>query len=194
MIMTAAHAEEFLVPVDVNQHPVYGMMIAYPMDLSTIKQRLENRFYRRLDAVKFDAKFIELNAQNFNESGSEIVKKARLISALITEFIDDSLCLDPMPIYGRMVENYIQFSDPADTEESRDDDELREVRRSARKKRRVCLLQSFFCALFHTIVDRDPAPSQRARTGSRMRATRRRRRAKAIHTVPEVGNAIVWNY
>ena len=118
------------------------MMIAYPMDLTTIKQRLENHFYRRVDAVKFDANYIELNAQTFNESGSDIVKKAKLISALISQFIDDQLCFDPMEIYSRLVENYDQFSDPVDTEESREEEDSREVRRSSRRKRKVCHVMS----------------------------------------------------
>lgn len=139
-----SHAEEFLVPVDLNQHPVYGMMIAYPMDLSTIKTRLENNFYRRVDAIKFDAQFIQLNAQNFNETGSEIVKRAKLITTLIVRYIDEELSFDPMPIYLDLIEHYQQFEEPADTEESTPEEDSTEVRRSSRRKRRVCIV----CLLF----------------------------------------------
>jgi bromodomain and WD repeat domain-containing protein 1/3 len=45
-VMELSIAEHFLAPVDLNAFPVYGMIIAYPIDLSLIKERLEKRFYR----------------------------------------------------------------------------------------------------------------------------------------------------
>ena len=45
-IMELAMAEYFSAPVDLSAFPSYAMVIEYPMDLSTIKARLENRFYR----------------------------------------------------------------------------------------------------------------------------------------------------
>ena len=45
-IMELSCAEPFLVPVDLNAFPFYAMVIEYPIDLSTIKARLENRYYR----------------------------------------------------------------------------------------------------------------------------------------------------
>lgn len=53
-VMEFGQSENFSVPVDLNVHPIYGMIIAYLMDLSTIKARLENHFYRREEAVLFD--------------------------------------------------------------------------------------------------------------------------------------------
>lgn len=144
-IMESSHAEEFLVPVDLNQHPVYGMMISYPMDLSTIKSRLENNFYRRLEAIKFDVSFIELNAQAFNENGSEIVKKAKLITALFIRFIDDHHCTDPMPIYLDLIENYQQFEETVVSDVTDNEDRGQEVRRSLRTKRRVSYCFEKFC-------------------------------------------------
>ena len=44
--MELSIAEHFLAPVDLNAFPVYAMVIEYPIDLSTIKDRLNNRFYR----------------------------------------------------------------------------------------------------------------------------------------------------
>lgn len=35
-----------MAPVDLQAYPMYCTVVAYPTDLSTIKQRLENRFYR----------------------------------------------------------------------------------------------------------------------------------------------------
>ena len=45
-ILELSVAEHFSVPVDINSFPLYAFIIAYPIDLSLIKARLENRFYR----------------------------------------------------------------------------------------------------------------------------------------------------
>jgi len=45
-IMEISAAEHFLAPVDATLFPVYYMVIEYPIDLSTIKARLDNSFYR----------------------------------------------------------------------------------------------------------------------------------------------------
>jgi bromodomain and WD repeat domain-containing protein 1/3 len=75
-------AEPFLTPVDLGAWPDYAYVIEYPIDLSTIKARLDNRFYRRVEALKFDLKHIALNAESFNEPRSDIVKLARIIRDL----------------------------------------------------------------------------------------------------------------
>lgn len=80
--MGLAFAEQFLTPVDLKKYPEYSYEIAYPIDLNTIKTRLEHRFYRRLDALKFDIKHIALNAEQFNRPLTDIVKKARIIRDL----------------------------------------------------------------------------------------------------------------
>lgn len=46
ILMEHSIAEMFLTPVDLNSFPSYAITIEYPIDLSTIKSRLENRFYR----------------------------------------------------------------------------------------------------------------------------------------------------
>ena len=45
-IMELSIAEWFLAPVDLNAFPVYGMVIEYPIDLSLIRARIDNKFYR----------------------------------------------------------------------------------------------------------------------------------------------------
>lgn len=39
-------AKAFASPVDLRDYPLYCTVVAYPTDLSTIRRRLENRFYR----------------------------------------------------------------------------------------------------------------------------------------------------
>ena len=45
-IMELSISESFLAPVDLNAFPFYAMVIEYLIDLSTIKARLENYYYR----------------------------------------------------------------------------------------------------------------------------------------------------
>ncbi|XP_029821926.2 PH-interacting protein [Ixodes scapularis] len=104
-IMELSIAEPFAVPVDLNAYPLYASVVAYPIDLTTIRTRLENRFYRRVDAIKFDIKFIELNAKKFNEPDSKIVQKAALLTRLLTKFIDDNSCRDPIKLYQELVDS-----------------------------------------------------------------------------------------
>ena len=92
-IMTLSVAESFNVPVDLNAFPVYAIIIAYPVDLSLIKARLENRFYRRIAALQYDVRRIESNARIFNDSKSAIVEYARVVTELCLQFIRYYLCL-----------------------------------------------------------------------------------------------------
>lgn len=39
-------AKAFASPVNLQDYPLYCTVVAYPTDLSTIRKRLENRFYR----------------------------------------------------------------------------------------------------------------------------------------------------
>nr|XP_053636652.1 bromodomain and WD repeat-containing protein 3-like [Cherax quadricarinatus] len=86
-IMSLAIAEPFLVPVDLNVYPMYALIIDYPMDLTTIKSRLDNRFYRRINAVQFDVRYIATNTEKFNQKGSNIVRQARIVTELCLELI-----------------------------------------------------------------------------------------------------------
>ena len=51
-IMELSITEPFNSPVDLNSYPGYGEAIEYPIDLKTIKERLENRFYRRVNSIQ----------------------------------------------------------------------------------------------------------------------------------------------
>uniref|UniRef100_A0A669C7B6 Pleckstrin homology domain interacting protein n=1 Tax=Oreochromis niloticus TaxID=8128 RepID=A0A669C7B6_ORENI len=70
-------AAPFAFPVDLQAYPTYCTVVAYVTDLSTIRQRLVNRFYRRLSSLMWEVRYIEHNAQTFNEPGSFIVTTAK---------------------------------------------------------------------------------------------------------------------
>lgn len=46
LVIFVDFASPFAVPVDLSAYPLYCTVVAYPTDLNTIRQRLENRFYR----------------------------------------------------------------------------------------------------------------------------------------------------
>uniref|UniRef100_A0A8C9XP76 Pleckstrin homology domain interacting protein n=1 Tax=Sander lucioperca TaxID=283035 RepID=A0A8C9XP76_SANLU len=70
-------AAPFAFPVDLQAYPTYCTVVAYVTDLSTIRERLVNRFYRRLSSLMWEVRYIEHNAQTFNEPGSFIVTTAK---------------------------------------------------------------------------------------------------------------------
>lgn len=86
-VMGLAIADPFLAPVDLNIYPGYAYVIEYPIDLTTIKARFENHFYRRLTSAQFDVRYLATNAERFNQTGSHIIKHARIITDLCLRII-----------------------------------------------------------------------------------------------------------
>lgn len=86
-VMGLAIADPFLVPVDLNIYPSYAFVVEYPIDLTTIKARFENHFYRRIASAQFDVRYLATNAEKFNQSDSHIVKNARIITDLCLRII-----------------------------------------------------------------------------------------------------------
>lgn len=86
-VMSLSIAEPFMVPVDLSLYPSYAYIVEYPIDLSTIKARFENHFYRRITSAQFDVRYLAANAEQFNEPHSHIVKKARIVTDLCLRII-----------------------------------------------------------------------------------------------------------
>lgn len=66
----------------------YPVVIAYPIDLGTIRERISNGYYRRSNALKWDVKKMEENAKNFNEKGSQIIEQVRVITKVLLKYIE----------------------------------------------------------------------------------------------------------
>uniref|UniRef100_A0A672IL61 PH-interacting protein n=1 Tax=Salarias fasciatus TaxID=181472 RepID=A0A672IL61_SALFA len=113
-------AAPFAFPVDLQAYPTYCTVVAYVTDISTIRQRLVNRFYRRLSSLMWEVRYIEHNAQTFNEPGAFIVTTAKFVSDLMLQFIKDQSLTDIMPLYKTMKK--ATFSDSED-EDDEDEDE-----------------------------------------------------------------------
>ncbi|XP_076257590.1 bromodomain and WD repeat-containing protein [Rhynchophorus ferrugineus] len=110
-VMELAIAEPFLVPVDINVYPSYALVIEYPIDLSTIKARFENNFYRRLTAAQFDIRYLAINAEKFNEKHSRIVKQAKIITELCLRILQSGdNGVDVASIYHELVDGYDSFN------------------------------------------------------------------------------------
>ncbi|XP_011615359.1 PH-interacting protein [Takifugu rubripes] len=117
-------AAPFAFPVDLQAYPTYCTAVAYVTDLSTIRQRLVNRFYRRLSSLMWEVRYIEHNTQTFNEPRSFIVTTAKFVSDLMLHFIKDQSLTDLMPLYKTMKKS--TFSDSEDEDDDDDDDEEEE--------------------------------------------------------------------
>lgn len=141
-IMEFAFAEDFTAPVDLNVHPVYATAVPYMMDLSTIRSRIENNFYRRKDMIRFDVGFIEANAEIYNEADSEIVKKAKIITDVCRRFISDDQCFDPMPIYLEVSQNWNHTHPSPVSRSANSSTQNEQLRRSSRRPRLLQLSDS----------------------------------------------------
>ncbi|XP_042342206.1 bromodomain and WD repeat-containing protein 3 isoform X2 [Plectropomus leopardus] len=111
-LITVEIAAPFSGPVDLVQYPTYCTVIAYPTDLGTIRLRLINRFYRRLSALIWDARYIAHNARTFNEPRSKIAHSAKIITNVLQKFVNNPSCTDIMEIY-----NAVEEMDDDDEEE-----------------------------------------------------------------------------
>nr|XP_046246221.1 bromodomain and WD repeat-containing protein 3 isoform X2 [Scatophagus argus] len=111
-LITVEIAAPFSGPVDLVQYPTYCTVIAYPTDLGTIRLRLMNRFYRRLSALIWDARYIAHNARTFNEPRSKIAHSAKIITNVLQKFVNNPACTDIMEIY-----NAVEEMDDDDEEE-----------------------------------------------------------------------------
>ncbi|KAK5880368.1 hypothetical protein CesoFtcFv8_023403 [Champsocephalus esox] len=114
-------AAPFAFPVDLQAYPTYCTVVAYVTDLSTMRERLVNRFYRRLSSLMWEVRYIEHNAQAFNEPGAFIVTTAKFVSDLILHFIKDQSMTDIMPHYKTMKK--ATFSDSEDEDDEEEDED-----------------------------------------------------------------------
>ncbi|XP_028902752.1 PH-interacting protein isoform X1 [Ornithorhynchus anatinus] len=117
-LMTLDIASAFVAPVDLQAYPMYCTVVAYPTDLSTIKQRLESRFYRRVSSLMWEVRYIEHNTRTFNEPGSPIVKSAKFVTDLLLHFVKDQTCYNIIPVYNAMKKKVLSDSE----EEEKDAD------------------------------------------------------------------------
>ncbi|CAD0206625.1 unnamed protein product [Chrysodeixis includens] len=66
------HAWPFLLPVNTKQFPQYKKVIKCPMDLSTIKRKLQDNIYKCKEEFASDVRLIFSNCEVFNEDDSPV--------------------------------------------------------------------------------------------------------------------------
>ncbi|XP_048361765.1 PH-interacting protein [Sphaerodactylus townsendi] len=136
-LMTLDIASPFVAPVDFQAYPMYCTVVAYPTDLSTIKQRLENRFYRRLSSLMWEVRYIEYNTRTFNEPGSPIVKSAKFVTDLLLHFIKDQTCYDIIPLYNTMKKKVLSDSEEEEEKDTNMPGTSTRKRKDHQPKRRL---------------------------------------------------------
>ncbi|XP_065082304.1 PH-interacting protein [Ochlerotatus camptorhynchus] len=114
-VMGLAIADLFLAPVDLNIYPEYAFVVEYPIDLNTIKARFENHFYRRITSAQFDVRYLATNAEKFNESHSNIVKHARIVTDLCLRILGDINDVDVPAVYHQLVDTYLSSDSDSDS-------------------------------------------------------------------------------
>ncbi|XP_028322321.1 bromodomain and WD repeat-containing protein 3 [Gouania willdenowi] len=101
-LLTLDVAKAFALPVSLQDYPLYCTAVAYPTDLSTIRKRLENHFYRRISALMWEVRYIEHNARTFNEPQSPIVAAAKVVTDVLLHYIGDQSCTDILELYYKL--------------------------------------------------------------------------------------------
>jgi len=87
-------AGPFVYPVDVQAYPDYWTVVPYPTDLSTIREKLLNKYYRRVVSLLWEVKQLERNARLYNEEESQIVRNSAKLVSVLNEFIRNFSCND----------------------------------------------------------------------------------------------------
>lgn len=64
----------FLYPVNTKQFPTYKKIIKQPMDIATIKKKLETNHYKNREDFVADVRLIFANCEIFNEDDSPVGK------------------------------------------------------------------------------------------------------------------------
>ncbi|OMJ11675.1 Bromodomain and WD repeat-containing protein 1 [Smittium culicis] len=83
-------AEWFEYHVDFNDYPDYTNLIAYPICLDSILERLENNYYRNISAVHNDLYKIYLNASTYNKPGTIVPNSAITMLKIYVDLVKSS--------------------------------------------------------------------------------------------------------
>ncbi|XP_065649848.1 PH-interacting protein-like isoform X3 [Hydra vulgaris] len=128
-LMMMDFALPFFCTINTLQYPTYWSIVAFPTDLQTIKSRLENRFYRRIDALLWEIRQIKTNAVKFNEQDSAIIIDAAYLVKLLCKFCKDpiitnirSLCKSIPHVYETKEQNFEESEDENDEDDAYESD------------------------------------------------------------------------
>ena len=83
-------ATHFHKPVNPRHYPAYYEMISHPMDLATIKGKIDKYEYRTADAMLKDFALVKTNAAKFNGNGTMLADEAAAIYDAAQNMVDDN--------------------------------------------------------------------------------------------------------
>jgi len=95
----------------------YDDFISVQFYLQKIVKRIEENYYRTLKSFQADCSMIQMNAENFNEPDSEIVKHSRLITKFLLEFESGERCLDELLEETNVEEKYREMVPPTTSDD-----------------------------------------------------------------------------
>ncbi|EFA78752.1 bromodomain-containing protein [Heterostelium album PN500] len=81
-------------PVDLELYQLYIHYVAHPMDYGTLLSRLENNYYRRVEAVRFDAELVMRNAFTYNQPNTTIARNSKTIYQSVLAVLKDYMDKD----------------------------------------------------------------------------------------------------
>ncbi|XP_054158495.1 uncharacterized protein LOC128956807 [Oppia nitens] len=122
IILMMDKTQEFPILADLTDNR-YREKILYPIDLKTLIARVENRYYRRHSAIKYDIKFMESNIRKLVKSvrrdpdyrfdaeiGRRLKYHTKFVVALALLFIDTRDCRNPYDLYHN-IDEYLETHD-----------------------------------------------------------------------------------
>lgn len=78
-VMNHKWAYPFNHPVDILQYKDYPTVVKTPMDLTTIRRKLENEMYRTPEEMAEDMRLVFSNAKLYNPPGSDVYVMATTV-------------------------------------------------------------------------------------------------------------------
>ena len=114
-------SKPFCKDVDPNLYPDYYGLVAYPISLNRMIERLERGFYRHFEAISFDCRRFAMNAAIYNEVGSAIVMSSRHLTKNLLELLESqgySLTEEDRAIIDEPLKSSYRISDPSSSSSS----------------------------------------------------------------------------
>ncbi|CAG0900264.1 unnamed protein product [Cyprideis torosa] len=105
-LMELPFAQAFATAVNLHDYPEYAEIIELPMDFGLIKARLENLYYRRMQAVIADTEQVRRNAEKFNLPDAPIVRHAAAATEVVKTLIKTPNCCSIRPLVSNVVRKY----------------------------------------------------------------------------------------
>ncbi|MGH0175634.1 UNVERIFIED_CONTAM: hypothetical protein FKN15_071060 [Acipenser sinensis] len=132
-LITLDIAAPFVAPVDLQAYPTYCTVVAYLTDLGTIKERLENRFYRDHSCTDIIPLYSSMKKKTFSDSEEEEHKPIRKLRNNAQSYENQAWktqCKELLDLIFQC-EDSEPFRQPVDLEEYPEHKPIRKLRNNA---------------------------------------------------------------